>query len=234
MLSQLPLRWILTSAIISMKTNYFTVCNCKVLPNIAGFRNFAFRMLKISSAEQHLSSKLCLLLFAESHHSRAFSWHQLPDKALLPLVSHMLTSSSAILDLALSACYSRIYQGLSFSHQLFCMPTSSSCCDIFDQVVYAYYQRTYLRAWLQAPHFSPPHQPWPWAAFRTAPLNQSLRRSAATWSRSAIGENRSKPHKRSLSLLISNNITLESAIAMATASSASSFVKWPLLALMTA
>ena len=123
------------------------------------------------SAEQHLSSKLCLVLYAESHHSKRIfmaSCNQIQDKALLPLVSHLPTSSCAILDLALSACYSRIYQGLSFSHQIFCMATSSSCCDIFGQVVekkdhaiYAYYQSTYLRAWLQTPDLSPPYRLWP-------------------------------------------------------------------------
>ena len=79
------------------------------------------------------------------------------------------------------ACYSRIYQGLRFSHQIFCMPTSSSCCDIFDQVVYAY----------------------------------------------AIAENRSQPHKLSLSSLISNpsHTTLEIAMTKAVAISASAVVK---------
>ena len=40
MQSQHPLLWILTSAILSIKKNYFTVTNCTVLPNLVCFRNF--------------------------------------------------------------------------------------------------------------------------------------------------------------------------------------------------
>ena len=116
------------------------------------------------------------------------SCNQLQIKALLPLVSLMPTSSCAILDLALSACYLRIYQGLSFAHQLLRMPTSSSCSDIFDQVVYAYYRSTDLRAWLQAPYLSPPHRPLRWAAIRTAPCRHCVRRGGATYCLSAIGK----------------------------------------------
>ena len=46
--SQHPLRGILTCEILSKKVNYFTVCNCNVLQSIVCFRNFAFRLLKIS------------------------------------------------------------------------------------------------------------------------------------------------------------------------------------------
>ena len=63
MLSQNPLRWILTSAILSKKTNYFTVCNCKILPNIVCLSKFAFRLLEISFVDwqhkiQQASTKL--------------------------------------------------------------------------------------------------------------------------------------------------------------------------------
>ena len=36
------------------ETNYFSICNCIVLPNIVCFRNFAFRLLKISIVEQKM------------------------------------------------------------------------------------------------------------------------------------------------------------------------------------
>ena len=51
MLSQHSLLWILTSAILSMKTNYFTVCSCKAFPSFVCFSDFAFRRLKISIIE---------------------------------------------------------------------------------------------------------------------------------------------------------------------------------------
>ena len=48
MLSQHPILWILTSAILSKKINYLTDCRCKLLPNLVCFHNFAFRLLEIS------------------------------------------------------------------------------------------------------------------------------------------------------------------------------------------
>ena len=55
MLSQL---WILTSAILSKKTNYFTVYKCKVLPNIVCFSNFAFRLLEITNLRLHIQKAI--------------------------------------------------------------------------------------------------------------------------------------------------------------------------------
>ena len=57
MLSQHPLFWIHTSAVLSMNTSQFTVCNCKLLPKIVCFSNFAFQLFKISVVEKNFNSQ---------------------------------------------------------------------------------------------------------------------------------------------------------------------------------
>ena len=138
------------------------------------------------SAKQHLWLKLVLDLYAEFLMA---SCNQLQGKAFLWSLSCPHHPVLSMTWLSPHVTQESIKALASLTRE---MP----CCDIFDQVVYAYYQSTYLSAWLQAPHLSPPHRPWPWAAMRTAPFDHCLRRGAATCCPSAIAENRLQPHRK--------------------------------------
>ena len=60
------------------ETNYFSVCNCIVLPNIVCFRKFAFRLLKISIVEKKID------LQARAENQTKHPKKKLPKLHLLP------------------------------------------------------------------------------------------------------------------------------------------------------